>query len=191
MRIIGGKERGRKLKVPSRGVRPATARFRQSLFDYLYPLLPEARVLDLFCGSGGLGIEALSRGAAMAHFVDHSYRSLSIVRENLVRCHFEGRFFITCQDVFRFLRHYREYGGEPFDIVFAAPPYSQADPQRVLEAVVESQVAVAGGLICLEYSRHTPHPLHSLVSLQRRKVFGETVMEIWENTVPELGGKEF
>ncbi|MFN3820766.1 MAG: RsmD family RNA methyltransferase, partial [bacterium] len=154
----------------------------------LSELIQDARVLDLFCGSGGLGMEALSRGASLAHFVDRSFKALSAVRENVTLCGFQEKAIITCQDTFRFLRHYREFGGEPFDVVFASPPYRSADPQRLLDAISEAQVTAPGGFICLEYSRHTPSPISSFLKLQRRKVLGETVMEVWET--PSLSSDE-
>ncbi|MBM3330015.1 MAG: 16S rRNA (guanine(966)-N(2))-methyltransferase RsmD [Calditrichaeota bacterium] len=182
-RIVGGAAKGRRLKAPHDGVRPATARARQALFDYLAQVIPGANVLDLYCGSGGLGIEALSRGAAHVHFVDISHKSLHYARENVALCGFDDRAWFTLKDVYRFLHQCREEGTGPFDLIFAAPPYRQAEPERILDEVVASEVLNTGGLICLEYSRHTAAPRmeeSSPLTLDRRKVYGESVVEVWE-----------
>jgi len=179
-RIVGGTAKGRRLRSPAGGVRPATARARQALFDYLMQMIPEARVLDLYCGSGGLGLEALSRGAASAHFVDIAHKSIRYTYDNVCRLGFEGRASYTCRDVFRFLHQFQPEGFEPFDIIFATPPYKVAQPQRIIEEIAAAGALLPGGLVCLEYSRHTAPPVESLLELIRRRKYGETVIEVWE-----------
>ncbi|MDP8228981.1 MAG: RsmD family RNA methyltransferase [Candidatus Electryoneaceae bacterium] len=190
LRILGGSAKGRKIKLPPGDVRPATARIRQSLFDYLSDLTPGAKVLDLYCGSGGLGLEALSRGSAFTWFVDISARVIRTVQENAHTLKFHERTKYTQQDVFRFLR--REYIGERFDIIFAAPPYRLAEPQMILKALAASKteqigssesfesILEQGAVVCLEYSNHTEFPSSDDFSLDRRKIYGETVIDVWD-----------
>jgi 16S rRNA (guanine966-N2)-methyltransferase len=176
-RIVGGSAKGRKLKAPAKDVRPATARARQALFDYLSHIIPDARVLDLYCGSGGLGLEAISRGAATAHFVDNSQKSLFIARQNAILLEFRELTEFTYQ---------AEPEEVPFDIIFAAPPYKIAEPLRILEALHDAHIVVEGGVICLEYSRHTPEPKTDLFKLDRRRIYGETVIDVWDNPPTEV-----
>jgi 16S rRNA (guanine966-N2)-methyltransferase len=119
MRIIAGSAGGVPLRVPSHDVRPTMDMVREAAFSALGELIVDARVLDLFAGSGAYGIEALSRGAAEAVFVDNHPKSIETIRLNLSKTKLSGK--VIRQDVFRFLRDY----GETFRIVFADPPYAK------------------------------------------------------------------
>ena len=179
-KIVGGLARGRHIKSPACGVRPATARARKALFDHLAAFTPGARVLDLYCGSGGLGLEALSRGAAEAWFVDASPRALSIAEENAERLGLDSQTHFAKRDVMSFLKHFSDYETSPFDLVFAAPPYKIANPARILEAAANSRALAKGAAMCLEYPRHTAAPQHPGFTLDRRRIYGETVIEVWD-----------
>ncbi len=120
MRIIAGEARGLPLTPPPAGVRPTMDRVRAAIFSSLGDAVPGARVLDLFAGSGGMGIEALSRGAASAVFVDIHPRSVSCARENLRRSKLDGS--VQTMDALKFLEL---YGAENFDLIFADPPYTK------------------------------------------------------------------
>ncbi len=122
MRIIGGSEKRRALKSPSHalGVRPILARIKKSLFDILRPSLYDADFLDLYAGSGSVGIEALSRGARSATFVDANPNCLSIVRQNLSKLRLFDRARLLRADITKGLH---VVGGGPFDIIFMGPPY--------------------------------------------------------------------
>ena len=89
------------------------------------------------------------------------------------------------RDVFRFLHNFPEERRGAYDVVMAAPPYRIAEPKLLLEAIDESGALEPGGIICLEYSRHTPSPAPSWLKLARRKVYGETVVEVWDYPVVE------
>ena len=119
MRVIAGSAGGIRLAVPKRGVRPTMERVKAAIFSSLGDAVIGAHVLDLFAGSGALGIEALSRGASSAVFVEKDRQSAEIFESNLVRTKFKAR--VREQDVFDFLR--RALGSEKFEIVFADPPY--------------------------------------------------------------------
>lgn len=128
MRVIGGIAKGRGLKVPREVARPTTDRVRESIFGVLTPVLEEARVLDLFAGSGGLGIEALSRGASGCVFVEQSRGACRVIEENLRNCRLQGG-EVRQMEVSRFLRG----RGLVFDLIFADPPYSDGLSNPVTE----------------------------------------------------------
>lgn len=123
MRIIGGEWRARRLEAPAgRTTRPTTDRAREAWMSILHPSLPGARVLDLFAGSGALGLEALSRGAAEATFVDDDARAITALRKNLAALGAADRATIVRTDALRFVK---TLGAGAFDIAFADPPYEQ------------------------------------------------------------------
>ncbi len=117
MRVIAGTAGGLRLEVPRAGVRPTMDRVKAAIFSSLGDQVPGARVLDLFAGTGGLGIEALSRGARSVTFVESSRRATQAIERNLATAKFEGQ--VRARDVFTFLR---SASGE-YDLIFADPPY--------------------------------------------------------------------
>jgi 16S rRNA (guanine(966)-N(2))-methyltransferase RsmD len=119
MRVIAGTAKGRVLRSPrSRDTRPITDRAKESLFGILGPRIPGSRFLDLFAGTGGVGIEALSRGCAHATFVERSARAVAVIRHNLAATHLTANAEVVTADVFTYLRG----DTAPFDVVFVAPP---------------------------------------------------------------------
>jgi len=134
MRVVGGEFGGRRLRAP-RGsdTRPATGRVRGSVFSALGPAVEGARVLDLYAGSGSLGIEALSRGGGSAVFVERSRSALGALRSNVRTVGVTARVRVVSQKVEQFVAHHRE--GEGFDIVFADPPWDISSDR--LAAILE------------------------------------------------------
>ena len=132
MRIIAGSSKGHPLKVPREVSRPTTDRVRESVFGILTAVIPNARVLDLYAGSGALGIEALSRGAASCTFVEQNRGACRVIEENLKKTGSEnGR--VIQREVGAFLRGERA----SYDLIFADPPYADglSDPARDLIAI--------------------------------------------------------
>lgn len=121
MRVIAGRAGGARLLVPKTGTRPTMDRVKAAIFSSLGELVINAHVLDLFAGSGALGIEALSRGAACAAFVDEDRQSTAVIEKNLANTNFEGR--IYQENVFNFLQ--RPSLATTFRIIFADPPYEK------------------------------------------------------------------
>jgi len=121
MRIIAGRAGGLRLVVPESGVRPTMDRVKAAIFSSLGDAVMGARVLDLFAGSGALGIEALSRGAASILFVDEDRQSIAAIEKNLAKTHMQAR--VRRRDVFDFLKH--SPSNERFRIIFADPPYEK------------------------------------------------------------------
>jgi 16S rRNA (guanine966-N2)-methyltransferase len=134
MRIVAGSAKGRRLAPVPEGVRPLSDRAREGLFSSLGPdRVADAMVLDLFAGTGATGIEALSRGAARATFVDRSAQAAATVHRNLALTDLGPRGRVEVADALRFLRN-EERPGAPFDLVFCDPPYELGPPE--LDAVL-------------------------------------------------------
>jgi 16S rRNA (guanine(966)-N(2))-methyltransferase RsmD len=131
LRVIGGAARGRRLKmVPGQGTRPITDRVKESLFNILSDDVAGAAFLDLFAGTGSVGIEALSRGAARAVFVESDRTALKVIADNLAHTGLGGRAQVVRGDVFQYLAGPRR---EAFDMVYIAPPQYAGLWQRTLE----------------------------------------------------------
>ncbi len=147
MRVIAGKARGVSLKTPDGlDTRPTIDRVKEALFSILHFELPGKRVLDLFGGTGQLGIEAISRGAKYAVFVDSSEKSCKLINENLKRCKMEGEGRIVRADYLQFLDTCRE----KFDIVLLDPPYAEIFLENSLKKLSEIDILQSGGIIVAE-----------------------------------------
>ena len=154
MRIIAGRARSLPLKtVPGLATRPTTDRIKETLFNMINPYLPGASFLDLFAGSGGIGLEAVSRGAAHAVFVEQNRAAAACIQENIRFTRFEAESTLLCMDVFAALRKLE--GGKPFDIIFMDPPYDRMLERQVLEQLRGSTLVSADTLILVEASLDT------------------------------------
>jgi len=175
MRVIAGSAGGIRLVAPKRGVRPTMDRVKAAIFSSLGEAIPGARVLDLFAGSGALGIEALSRGASSVVFVEADRQSAQIVESNLAKTKLKGR--VRQQDVFDFLRH--TSGAELFDVVFADPPYEKTEngehlTEKLLANEALSKLMDADGIFVLEKQPTEAFPEMKQWRLLRQKVYGAT-----------------
>jgi 16S rRNA (guanine966-N2)-methyltransferase len=157
MRIIAGAYKGRNLKSPpSMKVRPTSDRLRETLFNVIAPRIEDSRFLDLCAGSGAVGIEALSRGASHATFVDRSRRSCTLIESNLKLCRIpEDQQEIYCSEVNEFLR--QSSGKEQWDIIFFDPPYKD-DYLRTLDVLGSTTILEDGGLLIVEHHHKNPLP---------------------------------
>src|SRR5690348_8883448 len=123
MRVIAGEYKGRRLKaVPGQNTRPTTDKVKESMFNIIGPYFEGGMALDLFAGTGGLGIEALSRGIVKAVFIEKDYKAISVIRENIQMLGLEPRVEISKNDAKRALDTLAERGVR-FDLVFLDPPY--------------------------------------------------------------------
>ena len=175
MRVIAGIAKGRTLVVPrGGGTRSATDRIRETLFAIVEPSLPGTRVLDLFAGAGTLGIEALSRGAGHATFVERSSGALAALRQNLQVTGFEGQSDIVPANVLVYLEHRL---AQPYDVVFCDPPFADvAILESVLVRLRESGALTAEALtVARVLKKHQP-ALPEGVRVARRKELGEEVL---------------
>ena len=147
MRVITGTARGIQLKTPEgMQTRPTADRVKEALFSIIHFELPGARVLDLFGGTGQLGIEALSRGAKNAVFVDTSETACRLIRENLGRTHFEQQGRVIRSDYLDYLKCCREQ----FDIIILDPPYVEVFLENSLKMITEIDILQSGGIIMTE-----------------------------------------
>jgi 16S rRNA (guanine966-N2)-methyltransferase len=150
MRIIAGEFRGRKIKQPtSRKVRPTKDRIREAVFNIIAECVPEASVLDLFAGSGAYGLEALSRGAQRAVFVEKDTGCAGIIKENIKLLGVEGSAKVVTLDVFKSMEGL-EKEKERFDLVFADPPYSKNMAKKTLIKVNQYDILNHSGLLIIE-----------------------------------------
>ncbi len=155
MRVIAGTARRLTLKtLPGRDTRPTTDRIKETLFNMLQPDLYDAAFLDLFAGSGQIGIEALSRGASSAVFVDNSRVAAACIKENLSHTHFTERSRVIMSDAIGALR--RLDGAKPFQIIFMDPPYLCSLERQVLEYLTHTTLADENTLIVVEGDLDTP-----------------------------------
>ena len=147
MRVITGKARGIQLKTPEgMTTRPTTDRVKEAMFSIIHFDIPGASVLDLFGGTGQLGIEALSRGATSAVFVDAGEPACRLIRENLKRSKLEGHGRVVRSDYLDYLRRCREQ----FDIILLDPPYAEVFLENALKCITEIDILRAGGIIVTE-----------------------------------------
>ena len=154
MRVITGKARGRKLREPTgMDIRPTTDMVKESVFNIIQFKTEGARVLDLFAGTGQLGIEALSRGAKVAYFVENARASQLLIRENLEFTKLADRARYAFGDVQAVLG--RLAGEEPFDIIFMDPPFLKGLERQTLELLADSPLPAKDGLIVVEASPKT------------------------------------
>ncbi len=141
MRVIAGSARGHKLQpVPGDSTRPITDRAKEALFSILGDWIVETRVLDLFGGTGAVGIEALSRGASFAHFIDRNRKAVQTIQANLAHCKFERQATVALGDSFAFLESHR---GEPFDLIYIAPPQYQGMWHKALTLIDQRPALLA------------------------------------------------
>jgi 16S rRNA (guanine(966)-N(2))-methyltransferase RsmD len=182
-RVIAGTARGRRLLAPGPGTRPFADRVKQALFAILEPDLPGAAVLDLFAGSGAGGIEALSRGAARAVFVERDPSAAAVIRENLTRCGLAERARVRRSEVAAYLGS--AAGGDgPFDVVLVDPPYADRDAlERVLERLGERDAGAilrpGARLVAKHFWRDAPPPVVGLLASDRERRFGESALTFY------------
>lgn len=170
MRVITGMAKGRKLQmVPGDSTRPITDRAKEALFSILGNWVEGIRVLDLFGGTGAVGIECLSRGAAYAHFLDRNRKAVETIRANLRHCQLESNATVERSDSFAFLESYR---GEPFDLIYVAPPQYQGLWSNALLLIDQrSELLSADGdvIVQIHPKEEMPVELASLHEYDRRR----------------------
>jgi 16S rRNA (guanine966-N2)-methyltransferase len=176
MRITGGTGRGRRLKVPSGPrVRPTSDKVKQALFNIIGHDIEGAIFLDLFAGAGGIGIEALSRGACTVVFVDDSRESLTIIKSNVEQAGFADQAQIVFSRAESFLRK----PSGPYDIIFLDPPYA-VELEPLLDLIANSGILKPGGDVVAEHFKKQPSPPHpGKLTLCREARYGDTVLAFY------------
>ena len=173
LRVSGGDSRGRRLKAP-KGIRPTQGLVKQAIFNLVGPGIAESHVLDLFAGSGAIGIEALSRGARAVTFVDREPRGLAILRQNLDALGLKERSHVVRGDVVRWLEG---SAGEvqSAGFVFLDPPYEDEVLHRALKVLDRE---VLGATVVAEHSRRHDLPALSRLQVDRQRRYGDTVVTV-------------
>ena len=177
MRVITGKARGVTLKTPEGlQTRPTTDRVKEALFSVIQFDIPTACVLDLFGGTGQLGIEALSRGAKRAVFVDESDKACRLIQENLKRTRLEGEGSVVRSDYLAYLSRCRE----KFDIIFLDPPYAEVFLENALKKITEIDILQSGGIIVTErpLGKELPFELEGYTRSKDYK-YGNTLITLY------------
>ena len=180
-RVIAGSARGRRLRAPGEGTRPFGDRVKQTLFAILEPDLPGARVLDLFAGSGAGGIEALSRGAAAAIFVERDATAARVIGENLRATGLIANARIVRSDAIAYLK--TAATNAPFDLVLLDPPYAESGLMDAaltcLGSAETALLAPDGWVVAKHFWRTPPPPAAGLLASVRNRRFGETALTFY------------
>ncbi|MEG1847402.1 MAG: 16S rRNA (guanine(966)-N(2))-methyltransferase RsmD [Lachnospiraceae bacterium] len=155
MRVIAGSAKSLPLKVQTgTDTRPTTDRIKETLFNMLQPFLADSIFVDLFSGSGAIGIEALSRGAGICYFVENNPKAISCIQENLSFTRLEKKAIVIKQDVFASLQRIPQ---QAVDVIFLDPPYDLGYEQKVLESLSHLSYVTNDTLIVMEVSLHTTY----------------------------------
>lgn len=184
MRVIGGTSRGRRLAGPrGRDIRPTAAHVKEALFNILADRMAGARVLDLFAGTGNIGIEALSRGAQHVTFVESSPTAGRVLRANLQRCGFGRLADVRLMPVSRFLKHCRE---PAYDIVFLDPPYQTQEAEKVLPSLGRDAIIRANGVVVVEhFHKFPPDDRIGHWALVKTYRYGDTCLSVYRSVREE------
>jgi 16S rRNA (guanine(966)-N(2))-methyltransferase RsmD len=182
-RVIAGSAKGTRLRAPGPGTRPLADRVKQTLFAVLEPDLGDARVLDLFAGSGAAGIEALSRGAASAMFVEKDAGAAAVVRSNLGSARLDDRATVIQADVLRWL----DGGpfGAPFDVAIVDPPYAETGLLAAVLAALgrpDGPLAYEARVVAKHFWRDRPPERIGMLALERERRFGETALTFYRRS---------
>lgn len=176
MRIITGSAKGTKLFAPKGlKVRPTADRVKESVFNILGGFIVGTSVLDLFAGTGNLGLEALSRGANFAIFVDNDENSVRIIKKNIVATKFLQQATVVRMEAIKIIeRYYKE--GQFFDLIFCDPPYNRGLYTEILQQVSKYNLLKPNGCLVFEHSKHEESDCPDGLAVFRVQQYGETMV---------------
>ena len=187
MKILSGRLKGRNFYMPF-GIRPTSDVIRKSLFDLLGPLIEGADFLDLFSGSGAIGLEAISRGAKNITFVEKDPKHVSVIEENLVLLELplaerQDRYFTVEQgDAFALIKAFHAQG-KRFDLVFVDPPYSRELAKKALKTLCAYDIVKPNSLVIFQHEKHEALPqAQGRFSIIRVKKFGTSLLTIYRSS---------
>lgn len=179
VRVISGSARGLKLNTPGDDrVRPTTDRVKESMFNIVQDWVYDSQVLDLFAGSGALGIEALSRGASQAVFCDNSLDSIKIIKSNIEKARVVDRSKIVSGDYKRCLRD-MEAKNQSFDMIFVDPPYYEGLFEEVLDTIRSSKILKKDGIVIVEHDAKRPIGQVEGLEVYKEKKYGITMLTFY------------
>ncbi|MDK2918339.1 MAG: rRNA (guanine966-N2)-methyltransferase [Candidatus Petromonas sp.] len=180
MRVIGGQAKGVKLKsLKGLKTRPTSDRVKESLFNILAPYIPNSKVLDLFSGTGNLGIEAVSRGASCAYLIEKNKKCYNIIKENISKTKLNDKIEVFIQDVFLSIKNFGK-NKEKFDIIFMDPPYLKGFVIPCIEEIHNNKLLNLEGLIVVEHdiNDNLPPKIGRLIKFKERR-YGNTIISFY------------
>lgn len=173
VRVISGSARGKKLLAPSGlATRPTADRVKEAVFSIITPYLPAQNVLDMFAGSGALGIEALSRGSKHAVFTEADKAALSVIRQNLDLARVGERAEVVAGDAFKYLSG----TSLSFDVIFLDPPYNTGLLKKALTLIFERELLSDDGIVVVESELAGEEPEDSRFDIVKQAKYGKTVV---------------
>jgi 16S rRNA (guanine966-N2)-methyltransferase len=189
MRVIAGSHRGRRLSGPQgTTLRPTSDKVREALFSILGTQVSGGRFLDLYAGTGAVGIEALSRGAIAATFVESDPKAVQLLEKNLRTCQMLDRAQVRMEQAAAFLERKNRWGG-PFDVLFADPPYSALDELDILFHIWRPGLLSEHAAVIIEQDSRTELPASiNHATLVRRYVYGDTALHLYDMSPSALTG---
>lgn len=180
IRVLGGTNRGRKLRSPKGMLfRPTTGRVKEFIFSFIGDWIEGISVLDLFAGSGALGIEALSRGAKEVVFIEHSHQNIDLVRHNLTLCELTEQATWICGDVFSMIKKLGQQNRK-FDLILADPPFQKNYRSKIVETVDKNILLNTEGLLILEHVFNDPDPQKHQLNRIKLRQFGHCMISIYQ-----------
>lgn len=184
MRITGGQMRGRILAGPKDArIRPTSDQVKEAIFNIIGHDLSGFLVLDLFAGSGSLGLEALSRGSSRVVFVDKAKQSVDLIKKNLAICGFESAGIVLKRDLLKGLSGITLPGKKAFDLVFLDPPYGKNLVQFILKELAKGEILAPMAQIVAESSKNdrTPSYPGGHVEMKKNRIYGDTKISLYIN----------
>lgn len=174
MRIIAGEKRGLKLAIlEGTYTRPTKDSVREAIFSRLQFYIKDCQVLDLFAGTGAMGLEALSRGAKEVIFVDNNLNALKVLKKNIILAKYEEKAHIYSMDALEYLKGTKS----KFDIIFLDPPYMDGYYSKVLNLIIECDVLIPDGLVVIESKKNTLFLQESsLFLMEKERTYGKTTV---------------
>jgi 16S rRNA (guanine966-N2)-methyltransferase len=181
MRVITGSIKGHRLKtVRNQALRPTSGKVKEALFNILQTEIPGSFFLDLYAGTGGIGIEALSRGASHVALVESNRAIVSVLRHNIKRSGLETKAKIFGMTALRFLRS-KAHGNLRFDILFLDPPYHGSELKKILPLLTRSDIIEPNGMMIIEHF-HKTEMESSIGAMQKRRtyLYGDTCLTVYQ-----------
>jgi 16S rRNA (guanine966-N2)-methyltransferase len=181
MRITGGQAKGRTLATPKGdSIRPTSDQVKEAIFNIIGHDLTGFLVLDLFAGTGNLGLEALSRGALTAVFVDKSRQSINLIRKNLSICGFEKAGIILRRDLNKGIANISLPGNNTFDLVFLDPPYEKGFLHKILKDLAQSKVLAPFARVLAESRKNVELPDSiERIKIEKKRTYGDTSISLY------------